>query len=211
MKKAESYQHDKTATCTKSYVRGVLGNRVLTEKTSYYSSDGSALQSTLQSTYKFSDVKRSAFSRLRIFLTPHFLHKYSTRNQCTFSTLYDYCKRPFQYIWKVSELLKVQSETVEGVGDVWPVDPGTHIFQIPQIKNWAPIMLRKLPLSKCIKTYLVGQMLELRNSVVWIHFQLRVVSKWTRLIAALPTCRRLPTKEIGDICTQANCCQACLL
>lgn len=100
MKKAESYQHDKTATCKKFYFIGqVLGNRVLTEETGYHSSDGSALQSAINMQSLFETYKghvmysrerilfrpfQGPVKRIRIFLKPHFFTQIglytSTRN-----------------------------------------------------------------------------------------------------------------------------------
>ena len=72
MKKSERYQHDKTATCKKFYFIGsVLGNRVLTEKTGYHSSDGSAFAFDFQHA-NFRHKKVSDVKRIRIFLKPHF-------------------------------------------------------------------------------------------------------------------------------------------
>ena len=113
MKKAESYQHDKTATCKKFYFIGqVLGNRVLTEETGYHSSNGSALQSAINMQSLFETYKghvmysrerilfrpfQGPVKRIRIFLKPHFLHKSAFilphETSAHFSTLHDYCKR----------------------------------------------------------------------------------------------------------------------
>ena len=141
MKKSERYQHDKTATCKKFYFIGsVLGNRVLTEKTGYHSSDGSALQSAINMQSLFETYKghvmyprerilfrlfQGPVKRIRIFLKPHFFTQIGLytphETSAHFSTLHDYCKRSFKYtVFGKFKLLKVLSDTVTGVFKVIP-------------------------------------------------------------------------------------------